>query len=334
MTGAPGHDLQALLEVARGALAAEEAGLRSLRAVIETQAFSDAIEFLLSCRGRLLVSGVGKSGLIAQRIAASLRSTGTKAVFLHPTDAVHGDLGLVEPGDVGIFLSKSGESAELLPLLPIFERLPVPYLAVTCAPSSRLARGARVSLALGPLEEAGPITVVPTTSATVFSALGDLLLTTLYVARGFRPEDLAFLHPGGVIGSQVTTTVGEVMRKGRDLPLVRDDATLRDALVEMIAKKLGLTSVVDSNGCLVGILTDGDIRRIVHKHGRIDDLSVAEVMTRNPRTIEAGALVARAVSAMELNPAGAITALLVVDAAGRAEGVIHLHDCLKLRGGA
>lgn len=325
-------DLAALLTVAREALTAQEAGLRSLHGLIDAPEFARAIELLLECRGRLLVTGIGKSGLVAQRIAASLRSTGTKAVFLHPTEAVHGDLGLVEPGDVGIFLSKSGESAELLTLLPIFERIPIPYLALTMSGRSRLARGAAVSLVLGPLEEAGPIKLVPTTSATVFSVLGDLLITALYVARGFRAEDLAYLHPGGVIGSQVRTTVGEVMHQGRDLPRVTEDASLRDALVEMIAKKLGLTTVTDEQGRLSGILTDGDIRRIVHKHGRIDGLSVHEVMTRRPRTIAPDALVASAVAAMERNTAGPITSLVVIDQEGRALGVIHLHDCLKLGG--
>lgn len=329
MNAARPEELRAL---AHQVLATELRGLELLRAVIDGPAYVAAVDLLGSADGRILVSGVGKSGLVARRIAASFRSTGTKSVFLHPTEAVHGDLGLVEPGDVGLFLSKSGESAELNTLLPIFERMPIRYVAVTCAPASRLARGAAVSLALGALEEAGPLAMVPTTSSTVFSVLGDLLVTALYVRRGFGPEELAFLHPGGVIGSQVASRVDEVMRRGDELPRVRDDASLRDALVVMVAKKLGMTTVEAADGTLAGILTDGDIRRIVHRHGKVDGLSVREVMTTDPKTIAGDALVASAVAAMERNPGGAITSLIVTDAAGRAVGVIHLHDCLKLKG--
>lgn len=313
-------------------LETEIRGLRTLETTFASPIFARVVDLLLHCRGRIVVSGVGKSGLVATRIAASFRSTGTKSVFLHPTEAVHGDLGLVESEDVGLFLSKSGESGELLRLLPAFRRLPLPIVAVTAEPRSTLAREADEALILGPIEEAGPLDVVPTTSSTMFQVLGDALVTCLYAARGFRAEDLAHFHPGGLLGERVTTEVSDVMRRGDELPKVDEAESLRAAVMEMIAKKLGLTTVIDAEGRLVGILTDGDLRRIVHRHGGIDELRVLDVMTRNPKTVERTALLATAVSTMEGNPGGPITSLIVVDAERRPEGVLHLHDCLRLRG--
>ncbi|MCA9728050.1 MAG: KpsF/GutQ family sugar-phosphate isomerase, partial [Candidatus Eisenbacteria bacterium] len=289
------------------------------------------LEALRACRGRIVVSGVGKSGLVAQRIAASFRSTATPAVYLHPTEAMHGDLGLIARGDVALLFSKSGESAELTRLLPLFRRIGVPVVAVVGRADSELAGGADVTLALGRIEEAGPLKLVPTTSGTVFHVLGDILVTCLYAQRGITEDQLAFLHPGGVIGSQATLRVRELMHAGDALPRVSAEVSLREGIVEMIAKRLGVTTVVDADGRLAGILTDGDLRRIIHRHGRIDGLQVREVMTRDPRTIDGQALVASAVERMENNPRGPITALVVIDADGRPEGVIHLHDCLRVR---
>lgn len=316
-------------ELARAVLDRELAGLSGLRERVGGPDFLALLDLLISCRGRLVVTGVGKSGLIAERIAASMRSTGTKAVFLHPTDALHGDLGLLEPDDVGLFFSKSGESQELLALLPGFRRLGVPVAAITAEARSSLAREADRLLALGAIEEAGPLSVVPTTSGLLFHALGDVLVTCLYVARGFTETDLAFLHPGGLLGERITTRVWELMHHGTGLPIVPEAISLREALVEMIGKKLGLTTVVDEGGRLAGILTDGDIRRVVHEHGGVDHLSAGMVMTRNPKTIDGDALIATAVHRMETNPGGAITALVVVDSEGRPAGVLHLHDCLR-----
>ncbi len=321
----------ALRRLGKEVLLREEAGVRSLHALLDAPAYPAAIRLLLSCRGRLLVSGVGKAGNVAERIAASFRSTGTPAVYLHPMDAVHGDLGLVDPADVALFFSKSGESAELLRLLPTLQRIPVPLVAVTARADSQLARAAQVALVPGPFDEAGPLTLVPTTSSTVFSVLGDLLVTALYVERGVTEADLAWLHPGGIIGQKATLRVADAMHEGAAVPRVAATASLREAIVEMMEKRLGMTTVVDGEGRLIGVLTDGDLRRVVHRHERIDPFCAGEVMTPEPRTIERTALLAAAVERMENNPAGPITALVVVDPEGRPEGVIHLHDCLRLR---
>lgn len=320
-----------LIRLGRDVLECEERGVRSLRQLIEAESYAAAIERLLSCRGRILISGVGKSGIVAQRIAASFRSTGTPALFLHPVEAMHGDLGLVDPSDVALLLSRSGESAELLRLLPLFLRIPIPLIAVTARADSQLAQAATVSLVVGPFEEAGPLTMVPTTSVTVFQVLGDLLVTSLYVARGFTEADLAWLHPGGLIGQKITLRVEDAMHVGPALPRVSAEASLREAIMEMMEKKLGMTTVVDAAGRLCGILTDGDIRRAVHRYEGIDPLRVLQVMTPNPRTIDRHALLASAVERMENNPAGPITSLVVVDPEGSPEGVLHLHDCLRLR---
>lgn len=321
----------ATTRLAREVLESEITGLTALDRLLEGPAFGEAVEILDRCRGRIVVSGVGKSGLVAQRIAASFRSTGTPAVYLHPVEAMHGDLGLLDPADVGLFLSKSGESEELLRLLPIFERIPLPLVAIVCRGSSSLGRAAARTLVLGPIEEAGPLKLVPTTSTTVFQVLGDLLVTCLYARRGTTESELAYLHPGGVIGTQATLRVADLMHAGERLPRVGAETFLRDALVEMIDKKLGMTTVVDATGSLVGILTDGDIRRIVHRHRTIDSLHVREVMSPHPRTIGRDARVAAAVERMENNPGGPITCLVVTDGSGRPEGVIHLHDCLRAR---
>jgi arabinose-5-phosphate isomerase len=324
-------DHAALIRLGQEVLGHEEEGLRSLRPLLNDPAYARAVEVLLACRGRVLVSGVGKSGIVAMRIAASFRSTATPAWFLHPVEAVHGDLGLADPADVALLLSRSGESAELLRLLPSFERLAIPVISVTAQAGSQLARAADVSLVVGPLREAGPLTLVPSTSVTVFEVLGDLLVTALYVARGITERELAWLHPGGLIGQKVLTRVEEAMHVGPAMPKISEEASLRDGILEVMAKKLGMTTVVDGGGRLTGVLTDGDLRRVVHLHGGIDPFRVKEVMTRNPRTIDRHALLAAAVARMENNQPGPITSLVVVDAEGRPEGVLHLHDCLRLR---
>ncbi len=320
-----------LIRLGREILAREEAGVHALRSILEDPAYPEAVDLLFSCRGRILVSGIGKSGNVADRIAASFRATGTPAVYLHPGDAAHGDLGLVGPDDVGLFLSKSGESEELLRLLPLIQRIGIPYVAVVGRAETELGRTARVSLVLGAFAEAGPLSLVPTTSLTMFQVLGDLLVAALYVQRGLTESDLAWLHPGGVIGRKATLRVKDAMHVGASLPKVRVESSLREAIVEMMEKRLGMTTVVDSEGRLVGVVTDGDLRRIVHRHERIDPLAVEEVMTHQPRTIDREALLAAALERMENNPAGPITSLVVVDAAGCPEGVLHLHDCLRAR---
>lgn len=324
-------DRAGLIRLGKEVLAREEKGVHALHRLLEEPAYPKAVEALLGCRGRILVSGVGKSGIVAMRIAASLRSTGTPAFYLHPVDAMHGDLGLVGPDDVALLLSKSGESAELLRLLPVFQRMPIPIVAVVTRGGSELARQATVCLDLGPVEEAGPLTVVPTVSVTAFQVVGDLLVTALYTVRGITESELAWLHPEGVVGQTVSLRVRDAMHAGSALPMVREDASLREAIVEIMEKRLGMTTVVDSEGRLTGVLTDGDLRRMIHSHDRIDPFRVVDAMSRHPRTIDPDALIAAAVERMENNRPGPITALVVLDDLGRPEGVLHIHDCLRLR---
>ncbi len=290
--------------------------------------FERAVQMLLEVRGQVLTSGVGKSGLVAKKIAATLTSTGTPASFVHPVDAIHGDLGIVTERDAAVLLSKSGETPELLGLLPAFRRRGVPILTITCQPESALARGSDCVLDLGRLREACPEDLVPTTSTTAALALGDALAIVLLRVKGFSREDFVFLHPGGVLGRTAMLRVSELMHRGDALPRVEEEATLHEALLEILKKRLGMTTVVDVRGTLRGVLTDGDLKRILLKGTADLGRPVSQVMSTTPRTIEEDALVARAVRRMEENEGGAITSLVVVDEQGAPRGVIHLHDCL------
>jgi arabinose-5-phosphate isomerase len=328
--GKAGPDPALISRRAREILDVQIRGLERLSALCESDELRRAVSLICNCRGRVLVVGVGKSGIVASKIAASMRSTGTPSVSLHPVDAVHGDAGLIAPEDLGLFLSKSGESREIVELVPLFKRIGVPILSVVTRTDSALARLSDLVLNVGPVVEAGPIEEVPTTSTTVFQVVGDIVTLLVLWEKGLTRQDFAFLHPGGVLGRLTTLRVSEVMHSGNAVPIVPGDAFLRTALVEMIDKRLGMTTVVDGEGRLTGILTDGDIRRILHRYGSIDDLKVLQVMTRSPKTIDREQLLASAVHRMEANPGGPITSLVVLDADGRPEGVLHLHDCLRL----
>jgi len=317
-------------EWGREVLESEGRAILSLKDRIGKE-FERAVQLLLEVQGQVLTSGVGKSGLVAKKIAATLTSTGTPATFVHPVDAIHGDLGIVTEKDAAILLSKSGETPELLGILPAFRRRGVSILAMTCQPESTLARGSDCVLDLGRLREACPEDLVPTTSTTTALALGDALAIVLLRMKGFTREDFAFLHPGGVLGRTAMLRVSELMHRGSLLPRVSESATLHEALVEILNKRLGMTTVVDRSGVLCGILTDGDLKRILLRGDADLAQAVEKVMTRAPRTIEADALIAHAVRQMEENEGGAITSLVVLDVGGRPLGVIHLHDCLDLR---
>ncbi|MFB3909215.1 MAG: SIS domain-containing protein [Candidatus Eisenbacteria bacterium] len=317
-------------ERATGILRSQIRGLEQLEGLFPREVFGEAVRRIRDCRGRLLVTGVGKSGIVASKIAASFRSTATPALYIHPVDAMHGDVGLLMPDDLGLFVSKSGESRELLDLVPSFQRMGVSIVSIVCRPDSSLARLSTVVLDVGPIEEPGPIPEVPTTSTTVFQALGDVLTLLVLWEKGLTREHFAFLHPGGVLGRIATLRVRDAMKRGSDVPRVPAGATLREALVEMIEKRLGMTTVVDSRGALIGVLTDGDIRRILFRYGSIDRLEVRRVMTPEPKTIDPDELLAGAVARMETNPGGPITSLIVVDEQGKPSGVLHLHDCLRL----
>jgi arabinose-5-phosphate isomerase len=326
MTG----DREVLLRLAREVIEAEAGAIANLVPLLDAR-FLEGVELLAAASGRVIVTGMGKSGLIGAKLAATFCSTGTPAFFLHTADALHGDLGLVTVDDVVIALSKSGRTAELSQLLPLFERLKVPIVAMTADPDSPLARAARVVLPLPSLREAGPEELIPTASTAAMMALGDALAVALMHRRGFDAAALSFVHAGGVIGRQAGVTVGDLMHGGDGLPRVADSVTLREALVEILGKKLGMTTVIAANGRLAGVVTDGDLKRIFlsERGATALDAPVTDFMSHAPRTIEPGASIARAVQRMEDPGRGLITSLVVIDDDDRPIGVLHLHDCLR-----
>lgn len=323
--GSRGRDV---LELAREVVRIEAAAVAALEQRLD-EAFARAVDVLAACRGKVVVSGVGKSGLIAHKLAATLTSTGTPAVFLHPADALHGDAGLFTPGDVALFISKSGASEELLALLPYVERHGVPLVSIVATPGSALAEKSTVTLPTGPVREACPMDLTPTTSITLAQVMGDCLAIALLERRGFRPEDFQFLHPGGVIGRAASRRVEELMHGGASLPRVAEGTGLREVMLEIMEKRLGITTVVDAAGRLAGVITDGDFKRILVQHPDPWRLTAADVMARTPTTIAPQALVAAAVRIMEQRPAGPITALVVMGDDERPLGILHLHDCLR-----
>lgn len=285
--------------------------------------FARALELLLACRGRVVVSGIGKSGHIAGKIASTLASTGTPAFFMHPAEASHGDLGMITADDVMIALSNSGESSELLTIVPLARRRGAAVIAMTGNAGSTLARAADVHLDAGVSEEACPLGLAPTASTTAALALGDALAVAALEARGFGAEDFARSHPGGNLGRKLLTHVSDVMRVGAAIPQVRVDTPVSDALVEISCKGLGMSAVSSASGVLAGVLTDGDLRRAIGRNVDLRTAVVADIMSCNPRTIGPGRLAVEAVAEMERHR---INGLLVVDAAGAVVGALNMHD--------
>jgi len=284
--------------------------------------FDKAVRLLLDCRGRVIVTGMGKSGIICRKIAATLSSTGTPAFFLHPAEAIHGDLGVVMSDDVVVALSYSGETEELLRLLETIKRLGTPLIAITGHCESTLGKAADVALDCGVSEEACPMNLVPTASTTAALALGDALAMTLLVAKGFRQEDFANLHPGGKLGKRLMR-VEQLMHSGASAPIVQTDTRMHDVVYEMSRKGLGMTCVIAEDGRLAGIITDGDLRRHMIGSLTLLERTAGDVMTRNPVTIGRHVLAVEALNLMERRK---ITSIVVVDDAQRVEGVVHLHD--------
>lgn len=301
---------------------------RAVRDLIERldHRFEEAVRLLLGCAGKVVVSGMGKSGLIGQKIAATLASTGTPAFFLHPAEGVHGDLGMLARKDAVIAISNSGETEELLRLLPHVKRLNVPVIAMTGRPQSTLGKNSDVVLDISVAEEACPMGLAPTASTTATLAMGDALAIALLQARGFKEEDFAQFHPGGILGRRLLLKVRDLMHQGPAIPLVREEAPAREAILEMTSKKLGMTALVDGAGKLAGIVTDGDLRRFLEKGQDLAGAKACDLGSRNPKTIGPDELAARAVQVMEQH---AITALIVVEDGRTIVGVIHLHDLLK-----
>ena len=290
--------------------------------------FERAVELLRACAGRVIVTGMGKSGLIGRKIAATLASTGTPAYFLHPAEGVHGDLGMVARGDVVLALSNSGETDEVLAILPPLKRLGVPILLLTGNPTSSLARQCEVVLDVSVPEEACPMNLAPTSSTTAALAAGDALALALLELRGLRPEDYAALHPRGSLGWRALFRVADLMLTGDAVPVVTENTPLREVIVEMTRKRRGMTTVIDGAGRLLGVITDGDLRRL-HLTGKsIDDLSAGEVTSREPKTIRADDLAAKALEVMET---WQITSLVIVDPGRRPVGLIHMHDILRAK---
>ncbi|GAA4860927.1 KpsF/GutQ family sugar-phosphate isomerase [Luteimonas vadosa] len=326
---APATDTDAGLAASgRRVLEIEQQALQAVAERIDG-AFSQACRLMLACRGRVVCTGMGKSGHVARKIAATLASTGTPAFYVHPGEAGHGDLGMVTDADIVLALSYSGESDELLMLLPVLKRQGNALIAMTGRPQSTLARGAEVHLDISVPAEACPLDLAPTASTTASLAMGDALAVALLEARGFTADDFARSHPAGALGRRLLLHIADVMHAGDEIPSVPEDASLSDVLVEMSRKRLGMTAVVDAAGRLRGLYTDGDLRRTLADPGiDVRSARIVDVMTRTPVTICSDALAVEAARLMETHK---INALLVVDAEDRVVGALNIHDLLRAR---
>lgn len=313
------------LELGRRVLAIEARAIDNLVGRLD-ESFCRAVDLVAGCAGRVVVSGIGKSGIICRKIAATLNSTGTPSLYLNPAEALHGDLGMVVKGDLLIALSNSGETAELLELLPTVKRLSVPLISILGRVASTLGQASDVVLDVSVAEEACPLGLAPTASTTAALALGDALAMTVLEKKGFTEQDFAHLHPGGRLGIKLMR-VENVMRVGEKIPLVRVDTLMRDVIYEMSRKGLGVTSVEDDSGKLVGVISDGDLRRQLEKDERLLGKRAGECMTKNPVTIDRRELATRALALMEERK---ITSLLVPDEKGAIVGIVHLHDLWRL----
>ena len=316
-----------LLQLARDTLDIEAAALIGLKSRLDER-FVRAVQMVLAARGRVVVSGMGKSGHIGRKIAATLASTGTPAMFVHPAEASHGDLGMIKAVDVVLAISNSGESDELVAILPVLKRQGVPLIAMTGGLSSSLARHADVVLDSSVDKEACPHNLAPTASTTAQLALGDALAMALLDARGFKPEDFARSHPGGALGRRLLTHVADVMRTGEQVPRVAPQASFSELMREMSHKGLGASAIVDAAGQPVGIFTDGDLRRLIEKGQDLRALSAGEVMHAQPRTVRQDALAVEAADLMEQHR---VTSILVVDEAGLLCGALNSNDLMRAK---
>lgn len=291
------------------------------------KSFVDAVDILYSCKGRVVVTGMGKSGLIGKKISATLASTGTLSFYLHPAEGIHGDIGMVMRDDVLLVISNSGETDEIIAILPIFKRMGLKIICLTGRTHSALAKNSDVMLDVSVKEEACTINLIPTASTTVALAMGDALAVALFEKRGFKEEDFALFHPGGTLGRRLLLRVEDLMHTGSEIPAVHEETYMKDVIYEMTSKKLGVTTVVDANKRLTGIVTDGDLRRLLEKEpADIFKFMARDVMTRNPKVIARDAL---AVSAVQIMEAHSITSLIILNGDRAVGGIIHLHDLLK-----
>ncbi len=315
-----------ILDIAKKVLKTEADAVSALIEKLNSN-FEKAVEIIFKSKGRVVVTGMGKSGLVGKKIAATLSSTGTPAFFLHPAEASHGDLGMVTSDDVIIAISNSGETDELVGLIPFLKRFNVSLISMTGDPNSTLSKAAEVNLDVSVKEEACPLGVVPTASTTATLAMGDAVAVALLMKRGYKEEDFAFFHPGGSLGKKLFIKVKDLMHTGDALPVVSQDTPMTKAVMEISSKRLGVTVVAASDKKILGIITDGDLRRGIEKWGKgVFDMKAGEVMTKNPKTIGEDELAAKALSLMESK---SITSLVVPDEEGRTKGIIHLHDILR-----
>jgi arabinose-5-phosphate isomerase len=322
---------QRCLEMAQQVLRIEVSAVQRLAerlAADGSGAFARAVEMIFSCHGRVIVSGIGKSGHVARKIASTMASTGTPAYFVHAAEAVHGDLGMITRDDVLVALSNSGENDELLTIVPLIKRQGGRLIAITGNADSALAREADIHLDAGVAEEACPLNLAPTASTTAALALGDALAVALLDARGFSASDFARSHPGGALGRKLLTHVADVMRPAAVVPVVTEDTPVTEALVAVSRGRLGMTVILSADGRVRGIFTDGDLRRAIERNGDLRQVKVGTVMTRTPRTIEAGRL---AVEAAQLMEQYSIHSLIVVDDAGRLQGAFDIHDLFRAK---
>ncbi len=320
------NDKQKIINRAKKVLKIETDALSALIKRIDKN-FVNAIEILYNCKGRVVVSGMGKSGIIAKKIAATLSSTGTPALYLHPAEGIHGDLGMVTRDDVVIAISNSGETPEIVSLVPFLKRFGVKLIVMAGREKSTLTKMGDVTINVGVKEEACPFNLVPTASTTAALAMGDALSVALLEKRGFNKEKFALFHPGGSIGKKLILKVSDIMHKDKDIPVVAENTLMKDLIFVMTSKKLGIATVVNKNKKLVGVFTDGDLRRLLESETNIFQKRAGDVMIKRPKTMTADTLAAKAVQVMERH---SITALPVVDKKNNIEGIIHLHDLLKI----
>ncbi|MDZ4732861.1 MAG: KpsF/GutQ family sugar-phosphate isomerase [Nitrospirota bacterium] len=313
------------LDVGRRVLGIEARAVQALVQRLDG-GFSEAVDLLYHCKGKVVVSGMGKSGLIGQKIAATMASTGTPSFFLHPAEGLHGDLGMLARRDVLIAISNSGETQEILQLLPFMERMGIPVVAIVGRMGSTLAKNSAVVLDVSVAEEACPMGLAPTASTTATLAMGDAVAVALLEKRGFKEQDFAQFHPGGTLGRRLLVKVRDLMHKGQEIPQVMETVLASVAILEMSAKKLGMTTVVDRAGTLLGVITDGDLRRFLQQGGDFSKITAGSLASRRPKLIGPDELAAKSVEMMERY---SITTLVVADSAKRIVGVVHLHDLLK-----
>ncbi len=318
-------DREKIIEMAKRVIDIEANSLNELKDKIDEN-FVKAVETIYNAKGRTIVTGMGKSGIIARKVVATMNSTGTPAIFLHPSDAVHGDLGIVRKEDVIIIISKSGNTQEIQQLIPMFKRIGVPIIAIVGDKNSNLATSSDIVIDVSVKEEACPFDLAPTASTTAALAMGDALAISLLDKRNFTKEDFALFHPGGILGKHLALKVEEMMIKGDAVPKVHLSTPLKDVILEITSKRLGATSVIDKENVLVGIITDGDLRRMLQHTENLSNITAEQIMTRNPKTITKNVLAVIALQEMESYN---ITQLVVIDESRKPIGMIHLHDLVK-----